>query len=112
MVELRSILPTETRNISSMNQSITITGLRPYTAYDCTVSAGTVGAGPPTAVTRLLTPEDGELGEGRSIWVKQREGGWEGLGGGGGGGKLGGGGRKLGELGWDGGTDACIRMLR
>ena len=61
LVTLTSVLPTETRNISSSQFSITISNLRPYTTYSCTVRAGTVGIGPPTIVQQILTPEDGMI---------------------------------------------------
>lgn len=60
LITLRSILPTEIRNISSSQLSVTITGLRPYTVYSCTVSAATTDLGPPTTISQILTPEDGE----------------------------------------------------
>ncbi len=59
LVTLTSILPTETRNISSSQVSITITGLRPNTQYTCIVSAETIGSGPPTPAQQVLTAEDG-----------------------------------------------------
>lgn len=60
LITLRSSLPTVTRNISSSQLSIAITGLRPYTLYNCTVNAETIGLGPPTLVRQVLTPEDGK----------------------------------------------------
>ena len=60
VVTLTSNLPTITQNISSSQLSITISGLRPYTQYSCTVRAGTVGLGPPTAIQQVLIPEDGK----------------------------------------------------
>ena len=49
----------ETRNISSSLRAVTVTGLRPFTQYSCTVQAGTVGVGPPTAALQRTTLEDG-----------------------------------------------------
>ena len=59
LVTLTSSLPTVTRNISASLSSITIGGLRPYTAYGCIVQVATIGIGPPTVVQRIVTPEDG-----------------------------------------------------
>ena len=60
VVIVRSALSTETRNISSTQTSIAITGLRPYTLYNCTVSVGTVGLGPATIIRQIITPQDGK----------------------------------------------------
>ena len=60
LVTLRSAVGILTRNISSIQQSISISGLRPYTAYNCTVQAETVGLGPSNAVVEVVTPQDGE----------------------------------------------------
>ena len=60
IVIVRSALSTETRNISSTQTSIAITGLRPYTLYNCTVSVGTVGLGPATIIRQISTPQDGK----------------------------------------------------
>lgn len=49
-----------TRNVSSIQQLISISGLRPYTVYDCTVRAETVALGPASAAVRVNTPQDGE----------------------------------------------------
>ena len=59
IVTLESSTGTESRNISSSLLSITVSGLRPYVAYSCTVRAGTVASGPPTAVIVRTTLEDG-----------------------------------------------------
>ena len=56
---LQSDAGTETRNISSSQRSLTVTGLRPFTEYSCTVQAGTVGVGPPTVALQRTTFEDG-----------------------------------------------------
>ena len=47
------------RNVSSTQLSIIISDLRPYTAYNCTVRAETIGVGPATPIQQILTPEDG-----------------------------------------------------
>jgi hypothetical protein len=60
-ISLVSDAGTETRNITSSQQSLTITGLRPYTEYSCTVRAGTIRTGPPTAALLRTTFEDGML---------------------------------------------------
>ena len=59
IVTLESSTGTESRNISSSLLSITVSGLRPYVAYSCTVRAGTVANGPLTAVIVRTTLEDG-----------------------------------------------------
>ncbi len=61
LITLTSILPTEVRNISSSQLSLTIMNLRPHTVYNCTVSVGTIGLGPATIVRQILTPEDGKF---------------------------------------------------
>ena len=58
-VSLESDAGTETRNISSSLRSVTVDGLRPFTQYSCTVQAGTVDVGPPTAALLRSTLEDG-----------------------------------------------------
>ena len=60
-ISLASDAGTETRNITSSQRSLTITGLRSYTEYSCTVRAGTVRVGPPTAALLRTTFEDGML---------------------------------------------------
>ena len=52
-----------TRNISSMQRSIIISGLRPYTQYNCTVQAETVALGPTNDVIQVSTPQDGKNDE-------------------------------------------------
>lgn len=59
LVTLTSALPTMARNVSALLSNITISGLRPFTPYFCTVSVATIGLGPSTAAERILTPEDG-----------------------------------------------------
>ena len=51
-----------TRNISSVQQTISISGLRPYTQYNCTVQAETVGLGPYASYVQVNTPQDGKAG--------------------------------------------------
>ena len=60
LISLQSLAGTVTRNISSTQQSISISGLRPYTMYNCTVQAETVGLGPPNAIIQISTPQDGK----------------------------------------------------
>ena len=60
-VSLVSDAGIETRNITASQRSLTVTGLRPYTEYSCTVRAGTVRTGPPTAALLRTTFEDGML---------------------------------------------------
>ena len=60
-ISLVSDAGTETRNITSSQRSLIITGLRPHTEYSCTVRAGTVRIGPPTAALLRTTFEDGML---------------------------------------------------
>ncbi len=60
LVVVQSALSNETRNISSSYNSIAIIGLRPYTQYTCTISAGTIGLGPFSLVRLITTPEDGK----------------------------------------------------
>lgn len=60
LITMWSFVGTRTRNISSIQQSIRISGLRPYTVYNCTVQAGTVKLGPSSDVIQVNTPQDGE----------------------------------------------------
>ena len=60
LVTLTSSLPTVRQNASSNMLSINVTNLRPNTVYLCTVSAVTIGTGPPTSVQYITTIEDGE----------------------------------------------------
>ena len=46
---------------TSMNTNATISGLRPFTTYQCSVAAFTVSAGPATGTTPVTTFEDGTL---------------------------------------------------
>ena len=48
-----------TRNVSSVQQTVSISGLSPYTVYNCTVQAETVGLGPASDVVVVSTPQDG-----------------------------------------------------
>lgn len=48
------------RNVSSIQQLISISGLQPYTLYNCTVQAETVALGPAAAPVQVNTPQDGE----------------------------------------------------
>ena len=59
-VTLRSDAGIVTRNISSVQQTISISGLRPFTMYNCTVQAETVGLGPYASYVQIATPQDGE----------------------------------------------------
>lgn len=61
LITLWSVVGTITRNISSVQQSIRISSLRPYTVYNCTVQAETVRLGPPNDVIQISTPQTGEL---------------------------------------------------
>lgn len=61
LVTLRSVAGIVTRNISSAQQRISISGLRPYTEYNCTVQAETVALGPPNDIIQVNTPQDSEL---------------------------------------------------
>ena len=49
-----------TRNVSSIQQIISISGLRPYTLYNCTVQAETVALGPAATAVQVNTPQDSE----------------------------------------------------
>ena len=49
----------DTRNITTSQRSLTVTGLRPFTEYSCTVQAGTIRVGPATDVLLQTTFEDG-----------------------------------------------------
>ena len=60
-ISLVSDAGAETRNITSSQQSLTVTGLRPNTEYSCTVRAGTIRIGPPTAALLRTTFENGML---------------------------------------------------
>ena len=51
---------TLTRNVSSIQQATTISGLQPYTQYSCTVQAETVGLGPAAPSVQVTTPQDSE----------------------------------------------------
>ena len=60
-VTLRSVAGAVTRNISSIQQTISISGLRPFTMYNCTVQAETVGLGPYASYVQVSTPQDGKM---------------------------------------------------
>ena len=60
-VTLMSEAGVVTRNISSIQQTISISGLRPFTAYNCTVQAETVGLGPFASYVQVNTPQDGKI---------------------------------------------------
>lgn len=62
LVTVRSEFGVETRNISSIRLSTSISGLRPHTRYNCTVQAQTVRLGPPNDVIVVVTPQDSEFG--------------------------------------------------
>ena len=59
LVTLTSTTGSITRNVSSVQQTVSISGLSPYTDYNCTVQAETIGVGPPSPVVQISTPEDG-----------------------------------------------------
>ena len=61
LISLQSVAGTTARNVSSVQWSISISGLRPYTLYNCTVQAETVGLGPPNSIIQISTPEDGKI---------------------------------------------------
>ena len=46
---------------TSMNTNVTISGLRPFTTYQCSVAALTISAGPVSGTIPVTTPEDGML---------------------------------------------------
>ena len=50
---------TVTRNVSSNQQSVSISGLSPFTRYNCTVQAGTLASGPASDVVTVYSPQDG-----------------------------------------------------
>jgi hypothetical protein len=47
------------RNVTSSQDSVVISGLRPYTEYSCAIRAETVDVGPPTSSLYRSTLEDG-----------------------------------------------------
>ena len=48
--------------LTSVTTSITVTSLRPYTTYQCVISASTsVGMGPFSTLFTVRTPEDGKI---------------------------------------------------
>ena len=48
------------RNVSSIQQATTISGLQPHMQYNCTVQAETVGLGPAAPSVQVTTPQDSE----------------------------------------------------
>ncbi len=60
LVVIRSATHSRTINVSASQFSIAINGLRPYTQYNCTVTAGTIGLGPSSIVNQIITEEDGK----------------------------------------------------
>jgi len=59
-VVLLAIHTGETHNQTSTTTSITVTSLRPYTTYNCTVAAETVATGPFTTAIIVQTPQAGK----------------------------------------------------
>ena len=59
VVLIQSEFSVDRRNVSSSQLSITVTGLQPYTVYNCSVSVGTIGLGPFSLIKQIHTPEDG-----------------------------------------------------
>ena len=57
LVTLTSAVGTITRNVSSAQ--VLVSGLSPYTLYNCTVQAGTIGLGPGAMSIQVNTPQDG-----------------------------------------------------
>ena len=59
-ISLVSVAGTISRNVSSVQQPVSVSGLLPYTQYDCTVQAETVGLGPASIIVQVNTPQAGE----------------------------------------------------
>ena len=57
-VALVSATGINTHTVSASSSSLTITGLRPYTVYTCSVRAQTVALGPQSILVLATTPED------------------------------------------------------
>ena len=52
---------TITRNVSSVQLSTSISGLIPYSQYNCTLQAETVALGPASGIIVVYTPQDGQF---------------------------------------------------
>ena len=52
---------TITRNVSSVQLSTSISGLKPYSQYNCTIQAETVALGPASGIVVVYTPQDGQF---------------------------------------------------
>lgn len=59
IISLESDMEKVVRNVTSSQDSVVISGLRPYTEYSCTIQAETVDVGPPTSSLYRTTLEDG-----------------------------------------------------
>ena len=51
----------QTTVTTAMSTNVTISGLRPFTTYQCSVAALTISAGPVSGTISVTTPEDGML---------------------------------------------------
>ena len=58
MVTLTSYLGVATHTTSASSLSMIVTGLRPHTAYKCSVAVQTVSLGPQSTAIDVTTPED------------------------------------------------------
>lgn len=59
IVELHAAELYENITVTSMERSVTLTNLRPYTLYECRVAAETILVGPPSSVQHARTHEAG-----------------------------------------------------
>ena len=59
IISLESDVESMVRNVTSSQDSVVISGLRPYTEYSCTIQAETIDVGPPTSSVSITTLEDG-----------------------------------------------------
>ena len=59
-VTISSVETSDTISTSAMATNVTISGLRPFTSYQCSVVAHTIASGP-AAVTAATTPEDSKF---------------------------------------------------
>ena len=59
IISLESDVERVIRNVTSSQDSLVISGLRPYTEYICTIQAETVDVGPLTSSISRTTLEDG-----------------------------------------------------
>lgn len=61
LISLESEEDAHTQNVSAFLRSVRINGLRPYTEYNCTIRAVTIGIGPSSGPILRTTFEDGNL---------------------------------------------------